>query len=84
MRLTNLAYAQFHLNLVDEAIASVRVALRLDAGYPQVHLVLGSILAGSRHTLPEAIPHLERAAEAIPSARPALERAQRELQLAAR
>ena len=38
------------------------------------HLLLGSLLAGDRRTLPEAIPHLERAAESIPAARDTLEK----------
>jgi len=81
LRLTNLAFAQINLSLVPEALANVRAALRLDSSYAQAHLILGSILAGDRRTLSEAIPHLERAAEIFPSARAALERAQRELQV---
>jgi tetratricopeptide (TPR) repeat protein len=75
LMLCNLAYAQINLGRVQESLASVRAALRLDAGYPQAHLILGSILAADPRTRAEAIPHLERAAEAIPSARGTLERA---------
>ncbi len=72
--LCNLAYAQLNLGRVAESLASVRAALHLDSGYPQGHLILGSILAADPRTRTEAIPHLERAAETIPSARATLER----------
>ena len=75
LMLSNLAYAQINLGRVDDSLASVRAALRLDAAYPQAHLILGSILAADPRTRADAIPHLERAAESIPSARPLLERA---------
>ena len=80
LRLCNLAYAQLNLGRVEDSLASVRSALSMDSSYPQAHLILGSILAGNRRTLPEAIPHLERAAASIPSARAVLERAQKALQ----
>ena len=54
-------------------IASARAALRLDSGSPQAHLILGSILAVDPRTRAEAITHLERAAETLPSARATLE-----------
>ena len=73
MQLTNLAYAQYRLNRFPEAIASARTALRLNSGSPQAHLILGSILAADPRTRAESIPHLERAAETLPSARAALE-----------
>jgi len=54
------------------ALASARAALRLDSGSPQAHLILGSILAVDPRTRAESIPHLERAAETLPSARATL------------
>jgi tetratricopeptide (TPR) repeat protein len=76
LRLSNLAYAQINLSRVAESIGSVRAALRLDAGYPPAHLILGSILAADPRTRAEAIPHLEQAAESIPAARVMLEKLQ--------
>jgi len=75
--LTNLAYAQCRLNRLPEATASARAALRLDSGYPQAHLILGSILAQDPHTRAESIPHLERAAETLPAASATLEQVRR-------
>ena len=72
--LGNLAYAQRRLDRFPEAIASARAALRLDSGSPQAHLILGSILAMDPRTRAESIPHLERAAETLPSARTILEK----------
>jgi tetratricopeptide (TPR) repeat protein len=74
MLLTNLAYAHRQLNRLPEAIAATRAALRLDSGWPQAHLILGSILAQDPRTRAESIPHLERAAETLPSARAILQR----------
>ena len=71
--LTNLAYAQYRLNRFPEAIASAHTALSLNSGSPQAHLILGSILAVDPNTRAESIPHLERTAETLPSARAALE-----------
>jgi len=75
--LSNLAYAQCRLNRFPEAVASARAALRLDSGYPQAHLILGSILAQDPRTRGESIPHLARAAETLPSARVTLEQVRR-------
>jgi tetratricopeptide (TPR) repeat protein len=72
--LSNLAFTQLQLNRFPEAIASARAALRLDAGSPQAHLILGSMLAMDPHTRAESIPHLELAAETLPSARATLEK----------
>lgn len=77
VQLSNLAYAQSRLNRFPEAIASARAALRLDSGSPQAHLILGSILALDPRTRAESIPHLERAAETLPSARATLEKLRR-------
>ncbi len=74
VQLSNLAYAQYQLNLITEAIASARAALRLDSGSPQARLILGSLLAMDPRTRAESIPHLERAAETLPSARATLEK----------
>jgi hypothetical protein len=60
------------------AISPTRnAALRLDSGCPQAHLILGSILAQDPRTRAESIPHLERAAETLPSARATLEQVRR-------
>lgn len=75
LRLCNLAYAQVFLGRREEAQTTVRAALRLDASYPQAHLILGTILASDTRTLAEAIPHLERAAESLTSAQGTLDRA---------
>ena len=74
VQLTNLAYVQDRLNRFQEAIAFARAALRLDSGSPQAHLILGSLLAVDPRTRAESIPHLEHAAETLPSARTALEK----------
>jgi tetratricopeptide (TPR) repeat protein len=79
LRLCNLAYAQIFLGRKEEAQATARAALRLDGGYPQAHLILGTILAGDKRTVAEAIPHLQRAAESIPSAQGTLNRAREAL-----
>jgi tetratricopeptide (TPR) repeat protein len=71
--LSNLAYAQRRLYRLPEAAASARAALHLDSGSPQAHLILGSILAQDPRTRAESIPHLERAAATLPSARAMLE-----------
>jgi tetratricopeptide (TPR) repeat protein len=76
-RLTNLAFAQRLLNRIPEAIDSARAAVRLDSGSPQANLVLGTILAEDPRTRGESIPHLELAAETLPSARAALEKVHR-------
>ena len=81
LKLCNLAYAQSRLNREEEAISNLRAALKLDSSYPQAHLILGSILAADPRTRAESIPHLERAALTLPSARATLEtlrRAQQE------
>jgi tetratricopeptide (TPR) repeat protein len=72
--LSNLAFAQRQLKRFPEAIESARAALRLDPGSPPAHLILGSILAIDPRTRAESIPHLERAAESMPSARAMLEK----------
>lgn len=73
-RLSNLAYAQRQLHRFPEAIESARAALRLDPSSAQAHLILGSILAIDPSTRAESIPHLELAAETIPSARTILQK----------
>jgi tetratricopeptide (TPR) repeat protein len=74
MTLCNLAYADYQLHRNADAITATRSALRLDSAYPQAHLILGSILAADPRTRAESIPHLERAAETLPSARATLEK----------
>jgi tetratricopeptide (TPR) repeat protein len=73
LQLCNLAFAQMQLKQYHDAIESARASLRLNAEYPQAHLVLGTLLAQDRGTLPEAIPHLEFAARSLPSAARILE-----------
>jgi tetratricopeptide (TPR) repeat protein len=73
-RLSNLAYAQGQLHRFPEAAESARAALRLDPGSAQAHLILGSILAVDPRTRAESIPHLESAAETMPSARTILQK----------
>lgn len=80
----NLAVQHIRMGRFEEAcgelaraIASARAALRLDSGSPQAHLILGSILAQDPRTRAESIPHLERAAETLPSARASLEQVRR-------
>jgi tetratricopeptide (TPR) repeat protein len=75
--LSNLAYAQRQLKRFPDAIASARASLRLDSSSPQAHLILGSTLALDPRTRAESIPHLERAAETLPSARAILEQVRR-------
>ena len=67
-QLCNLAYAQIQLREYGEAIETARAALWLDRNYAQAHFLLGFVLARDRRTLPEALPHLELAAQTLPSA----------------
>lgn len=84
VELCNLAYAELQLKRYDEAVEAVRAALRLDSAYAQAHFVLGVLLARQPATLREALPHLERAAQTIPSAQAALELARRSARPATR
>ena len=77
VQLCNLAFAQLQLKRYDEATESARASLRLDRDYVKAHYLLGVLLARDRRTLPEAIPHLERAAKELPSAEAVLERARK-------
>jgi tetratricopeptide (TPR) repeat protein len=72
--LSNLAFAQYRLQRFEDAMANARAALRLDSGYLQAHLILGSVLARNPAARAEAICHLELAAEKFPSARVNLDR----------
>jgi tetratricopeptide (TPR) repeat protein len=74
INLCNLAFAQFQLQRFDDAAANARAALRLDSGYRQAHLILGTVLARDPVSRAEAIQHLEMAAETFQSARDNLER----------
>jgi tetratricopeptide repeat protein len=73
INLCNLAFAQFHLGRVKDALASAGAALRLDSGYLQAHLILGTILSADPASRDEAIRHLELAAGKFESARTNLE-----------
>jgi hypothetical protein len=73
VNLCNLAFAQFQLHQYAEAEVSSRSALRLDSGYLQAHLVLGTVLALDRATRQEAIAHLQLAAKRFQSAQKTLD-----------
>jgi tetratricopeptide (TPR) repeat protein len=73
LNLCNLAFAQYQLEQYDNAIANARAALRFDSGYPQAHLIVGSVLARDPAARAEAIQHLELAADKFESARKNLE-----------
>ncbi len=77
---SNLAYAQFQLHQFESARESARQALRIDADFASAHYLLGALLAMDGRTLAEAIPHLERAAQTLPSARDLLQRAREAMQ----
>lgn len=72
--LSNMAYAQQQLSRDAEAIRTARWSLRLDPDYLPAHYVLGMALATSGQSIPEAVSHLEKAAEVFPSARVNLDR----------
>ena len=69
LALSNLAYAQLQLARNAEAIHSARESLRLEPDFLPAHYVLGIVLARTGQSLPEAIAHLEKAANSFPSAR---------------
>jgi len=68
--LGNLALAQFQLGRIAEATVTVRRWLAMTPENAKAHWMLGLLLARDRRTLAEAAPHLERAAEEVPEARP--------------
>jgi tetratricopeptide (TPR) repeat protein len=70
--LCNLAWVQMRLGKRDEAIELVRAGLRLDQSSPQGHLILGNLLASDPRTREEAIMHLRKAKETLPSAKEVL------------
>lgn len=67
--LSNQALAYYYLEDYAATIKSARWALRLDPNYDPAHFVLGATLAIGKHTMAESVPHLERAARTIMSAR---------------
>jgi len=67
--LSNQALAYHDLGDYDAAIKAARWALRLDPSYDPAHFVLGATLAMDTHTMAESLPHLERAARTIMSAK---------------
>jgi hypothetical protein len=77
VQLCNLAFAELQLKRYDQAVEAARSSLRLDSGYAQAHFVLGVLLARRPATLREALPHLERAAQTLPSAQAALDLARK-------
>jgi Flp pilus assembly protein TadD len=68
--LCNLALTEFQLGRIAETTATVRRWLAMTPENAKAHWVLGLLLARDRRTLAEAAPHLERAAEEVPAARP--------------
>jgi tetratricopeptide (TPR) repeat protein len=70
--LCNLAWVQTRLGRRDQAIESVRAGLKLDPASAQGHLILGNLLAMDPRTREEAIVHLEKAKDTLPSAVQAL------------
>jgi hypothetical protein len=55
-----------------DSVEAARWALRLEPNYEPAHFVLGATLAMDRRTMPESVPHLERAARTIPVAKAVL------------
>jgi len=70
--LSNQALAYFDLGEYDASIKAARWALRLDPNYDPAHFVLGATLSMDKHTMAESLPHLERAAKTIMSAKAVL------------
>jgi tetratricopeptide (TPR) repeat protein len=70
--LSNLALAYYNLERYGDSVEAARWALRLEPNYDPAHYVLGATLAMDRRTMPESVPHLERAARTITSAKAVL------------
>ncbi|MGO9227829.1 MAG: tetratricopeptide repeat protein [Bryobacteraceae bacterium] len=68
--LANLALAQDRLGQIAESTATARQWLGIAPDDPKAHWLLGLLLARDKRTLAEAAPHLERAAQELPEARP--------------
>jgi tetratricopeptide (TPR) repeat protein len=73
LNLCNMAFAQYQLHQFAESEEAARAALRLDSGYLQAHLVLGSVLARNPAARFEAMEHLKEAATRFPSAQKTLD-----------
>jgi tetratricopeptide (TPR) repeat protein len=67
--LANMAFAQYMAHSFADARASAEAALGIEPASPKAHYILGVVLALDVHTAREALPHLELAAQTIPSAR---------------
>jgi tetratricopeptide (TPR) repeat protein len=67
--LTDMALAEYKLERYADSMQSARSALRLDPNYHPAHYVLGAGLAMDKRTMAESVPHLERAAQTIGSAK---------------
>jgi tetratricopeptide (TPR) repeat protein len=67
--LSNRALAYYDLEDYAASIKAARWALRLDPDYDPAHFVLGATLAIDKGTMAESVPHLERAARTIMSAK---------------
>jgi tetratricopeptide (TPR) repeat protein len=67
--LSNMALADYNLGRYADSAEAARSALRLDPNYDPAHFVLGVTLAIDKRTMAESVPHLERAARTITSAK---------------
>ena len=67
--LSNMALADYNLGRYADSAEAARSALRLDPNYDPAHFVLAVTLAIDKRTMAESVPHLERAARTIMSAK---------------
>jgi tetratricopeptide (TPR) repeat protein len=74
LTMSNLAYCRLMLGRPAEAAEAARRALRLDSASAPAHYVLGMSLVTVAGRTPEAIAHLEKAAETMPGAKRQLDR----------
>jgi tetratricopeptide (TPR) repeat protein len=77
--LSNMALAECKLERYADSMQSARSALRLDPNYNPAHYLLGAVLAMDKRTIAESVPHLERAAQTIGSAKEMLTLVQKKL-----
>src|SRR5262245_6975286 len=67
--LSTMALADYNLGRYADSAEAARSALRLDPNYDPAHFVLAVTLAIDKRTVAESVPHLERAARTITSAK---------------
>ncbi len=72
--LSNRAFALEMAGRHAEAVECSRAAVRLDPSNAQAQYLLGNLLATDPRTIGESVAHLERAADAMPVAREALQK----------